>query len=123
MDKVGDTAKTLLSLLFVKYSAEFTLLKRWEGFALAFVGLLLAIASFFTPKGLGIAIIDFMSVGLGVLGVGYYFVESKNFAEQAADAPSTFGKDFELLVTFGSPIVSSAKLAADAATGQFVGGS
>ncbi|HLQ42567.1 MAG TPA: LamG-like jellyroll fold domain-containing protein, partial [Thermoplasmata archaeon] len=97
VDKVGDTAKTLLSLLFVKYSAEFTLLKRWEGFALAFVGLLLAIASFFTPKGLGIAIIDFMSVGLGVLGVGYYFVESKNFAEQAADAPSTFGKDFELL--------------------------
>ena len=111
----------MAALLLSKLAGDNSFFKQWKVFALVLVGLITAVASFFVPKGVGVAVLDFLSLMWTIFGVMLYVPNSTNLANKASDLASTYAVALERVVVYASPPVALVNLGADYATGGFNG--
>ncbi len=111
----------MAALLVSRLGGDNSFFKQWKGFAVALVGLVTAVASFFVPKGLGLALLDTVTLMLTIFGVMLYVPSSKNAANEASDLASTYAVALERVVVYASVPVALAKLGADYVSGGFNG--
>ena len=118
---VAEVVFITFETLFNKIQNEPSVIKRWKGFAVALLSLILIVAGGFLTSGLPLAAIDSLAAALAIYGFAVYVKESKRAENRALDLLSSMSHTFETIVVYASPPVAGATIGIHLAQGKYNG--